>query len=110
MSWIAYNPKLIFSIDRYIYVADSGNNRIVKWTTNYSAGGVCVVGCTGVAGTGPNQLNGVRDLKFDAQGNLYASDQSNHRIQKYIIQLPTSACPTSEINQCDLDFFILISF
>lgn len=86
-------------------MADTGNNRIVKWTTNYSTGGVCVVGCTGVAGTGPNQLNGVRDLKFDAQGNLYVTDQSNHRIQKYMIQIPPSPCSTSEIDQFDLDFF-----
>ena len=80
----------------YIYVADAGNNRIVKWTTNYTAGGVCIVGCSGVAGTGANQLNGVRDLKFDSHGNLYVTDQSNHRIQKFIIQMPPSACPTSK--------------
>ncbi len=74
-------------------MADTSNNRIVKWTTNYTVGGVCIVGCSYVAGRSATQLNGPRDLKFDSQGNLYVSDQSNHRIQKYMIQL---ACPTSE--------------
>jgi hypothetical protein len=77
-------------------VTDSLNNRIVKWTTNYTAGGICIVGCSRIAGTNATQLNGPRDLKFDSQGNLYVSDQSNHRIQKYMIQLPTSPCPASE--------------
>ncbi|CAF1501334.1 unnamed protein product [Rotaria magnacalcarata] len=55
----------------YIYVADYGNSRIVKWTTNYSTGGICVVACTGTVGAAANQLNGPRDLKFDAEGNLW---------------------------------------
>ncbi len=76
-----------------MYVADSNNNRVVKWTTNYTAGGICVVGCTNLAGTAANQFNNSRDLKFDSYGNLYVTDQSNHRIQKFMIQLPTSPCP-----------------
>jgi DNA-binding beta-propeller fold protein YncE len=65
----------------------------MKWTTNYSAGGVCIIGCTGTSGTALNQLNGPRDLKFDRYGNIYVSDQGNSRILKYTIQLPTSTCP-----------------
>ena len=77
-------------------MADGGNSRIMKWTTNYTDGGVCVVGCTGVAGSGATQLRTPRDLKFDASGNLYVSDQGNHRIQKFMIQYPTSGCSISE--------------
>ena len=79
-----------------MYVADSANDRIVKWTTNYLTGGVCVVGCTGTRGTGDDQINGPRDLKFDRYGNLYVIDQGNNRIQKYMIILPTSTCSTSK--------------
>jgi len=75
-------------------VADPGNNRIVKWTTNYTRGGICVVGCTGNAGVGNNQFDTPRDLKFDSQGNLYVTDLSNNRIQKFMIQLPPSDCPS----------------
>lgn len=64
----------------------------MRWTTNYSAGGTCIIGCNGT-GTAPNQLRGPRDLKFDRYGNIYVTDQVNHRIQKFSIQLPTSPCP-----------------
>lgn len=80
---------------RYIYIADNNNNRIVQWTTNYAAGGTCIVGCTYVAGTGATQLNSPRDLKFDANGNLYVSDQGNNRVQKYTVQYPTNCTVNS---------------
>ncbi len=76
-------------------MADPGNQRIVKWTTNYAVGGVCVIGCTSTTGIAANQLNGPRDLKFDRYGNIYVSDQGNNRIQKFMIQLPTSPCSSS---------------
>jgi DNA-binding beta-propeller fold protein YncE len=77
-------------------VVDQGNNRIVKWTTNYSAGGVCIIGCTGTAGNALNQLNGPRDLKFDRDGNLYVLDQGNNRILKFPIETPiTTVCPAA---------------
>lgn len=63
-----------------------GNHRIVRWTQDFAAGGTCIVGCTGTSGTGATQLNNPRDLKFDASGNLYVSDQGNNRIQKFLIQ------------------------
>ncbi|CAF4998166.1 unnamed protein product, partial [Rotaria sp. Silwood1] len=73
-----------------------------KWTTNYAAGGVCIMGCTGTTGTAANQMRGPRDLKFDRHGNIYVTDQSNQRIQKYMIQLPTSPCPSTKISvNCD---------
>ncbi|CAF3594515.1 unnamed protein product [Rotaria sp. Silwood1] len=91
------NPySIIVDNNGYIYVADGGNSRIMKWTTNYTAGGICVVGCTGVSGVAVNQLHTPRDLKFDASGNLYISDQANHRIQKFMIQLPTTNCTMSK--------------
>jgi DNA-binding beta-propeller fold protein YncE len=78
-------------------VADSGNGRIMKWTTNYATGGICVVGCTGTRGVATNQLRSPRDLKFDRDGNLYVSDQGNHRIQKFMINpWPSSGCPSSK--------------
>ncbi|CAF4212685.1 unnamed protein product, partial [Adineta steineri] len=96
------NPNaVIVDNNGYIYVADGNNDRIVKWTTNYTAGGICVVGCTGSTGVANNQFNGVRDLKFDMQGNLYVTDQQNYRIQKFMIQLPTSGCPTTSSEKID---------
>ncbi len=74
-------------------MADGGNNRIMQWTTNYAAGGICILGCWGIAGTAANQLSGPRDLKFDKYGNLYVSDQGNQRVQKFMIQ---TSCNTGE--------------
>lgn len=71
---------------RYIYVADNGNGRIMRWTTNYTAGGTCVVGCTGSRGNNATQLQSTRDVKFDQYGNIYVSDQGNQRIQKFMIR------------------------
>ncbi|CAF3592560.1 unnamed protein product [Rotaria sp. Silwood1] len=88
--------SIIVDNNGYIYVADGSNNRVVKWTTNYAAGGVCIMGCTGTTGTAANQMRGPRDLKFDRHGNIFVTDQSNQRIQKYTIQLPTSPCPSSK--------------
>jgi len=69
-------------------VADGGNARIMKWTTNYTAGGTCIIGCTGAPGNALNQLRTPRDIKFDRHGNLYVTDQGNHRIQKFLINNP----------------------
>jgi hypothetical protein len=68
----------------------------MKWTTNYAAGGVCVIGCNGTSGAAATQLNGPRDLKFDRYGNIYVTDQGNNRIQKFAIQVPTSGCNSSK--------------
>ena len=71
------------------------NGRIMRWKQNYTAGGTCIVGCSGNPGTNDNQLNEPRDLKFDRYGNLYVSDQGNHRVQKFMINIPAN-CSTSE--------------
>jgi DNA-binding beta-propeller fold protein YncE len=68
----------------------------MKWTSNYTAGGVCIAGCSGTTGLGANQLNSPRDLRFDSEGNLYVSDQGNNRIQKFEIQLSSSNCSVSK--------------
>ncbi|CAF4615340.1 unnamed protein product [Rotaria socialis] len=90
-----YPDAVIVDNNGYIYIADSVNNRIMKWTTNYTIGGVCVVGCTTIAGSSPTHLNSPRDIRFDPSGNIYVSDQGNNRIQKFMIELPASSCPIS---------------
>lgn len=89
---------------------DNNNNRIVQWTTNYTEGGTCIVGCTRVAGTGATQLNNPRDLKFDADGNLYVSDQGNNRVQKYMIQYPPNCTVNATISKYNIlnNFFYIV--
>jgi sugar lactone lactonase YvrE len=64
-----------------IWIADTGNNRIVKWVS--PATGVLVCGS---AGSNANQFNGPQGLFVDttASNTLYVADTSNHRIQMWL--------------------------
>lgn len=96
-----------FFSNRYIYVADNGNARIMRWTTNYAAGGTCIIACTGIRGNGLNQLRSTRDIKFDRHGNIYVSDQGNHRILKFGYEPPPSGCSSSKSISLSNDLFSL---
>lgn len=59
------------------YVADSGNNRIQKFTsTAFSA-------VIGSAGSGDGQFNNPSAITVDSSRNLYVADTGNNRIQKF---------------------------
>jgi DNA-binding beta-propeller fold protein YncE len=66
-----------------VYVADTGNNRIRKLTSD---GLVTTLagGPSGAAdGTGLGaSFNAPIGLALDASGNLYVADSNNHRIRK----------------------------
>lgn len=61
-----------------VYVADTYNHRIQKFT----ADGVFLTKW-GTYGTGDGQFNGPRSPAVDADGNVFVSDEGNHRIQKF---------------------------
>jgi hypothetical protein len=61
-----------------IYVADSYNDRIQKFTSL----GVFVMSW-GSPGSGPGQFNSPRDVEVDASGNIYVADLLNNRIEKF---------------------------
>lgn len=74
-------------VDEYgnIYVADSVNNRIKRYTssgsldTSWGNGGI--IG--GTQGSGDDEFYDPRYVALDAQGNLYVLDQRNFRIKRY---------------------------
>ena len=68
-----------------VYVADSENHRIVRWSKGSKEGRV-VLGGNG-EGQQPNQFNDPIGLSFDREGNLYVADYENHRIQRFDIDL-----------------------
>ena len=63
-----------------VYVADGvgNNNRVAKFDKDGR-----FIRHWGSTGSGPGQFNGVKALAIDAQGNVYAADLGNKRIQVF---------------------------
>ncbi|CAF4219701.1 unnamed protein product [Adineta steineri] len=80
------NPEGVF-VDHLglIYVADRGNNRIMRWCEGKEEGEI-ILGGNG-QGAESNQLSEPSGLSFDIEGNLYVVDSNNHRVQKYLIDI-----------------------
>src|SRR2546426_182056 len=60
----------------YVYVADRGNNRIVRMNDMSGAGWIVL----GTSGSGAKQFNFPRGLFVDTAGRLYVADTENHRV------------------------------
>ena len=72
---------IILDADDYLFIVDSGNNRIIG---SAPGGFRCLVGCSGTSGSASDQLNNPWSLSFDSYGNIFVTDQNNHRIQKFL--------------------------
>jgi sugar lactone lactonase YvrE len=69
----------------FIYVADTNNHRIQRFTTNGNGTGVTVAGGHG-SGAASNQLNSPTGVYVSQKdGSIYISDQNNNRIQKWTV-------------------------
>lgn len=66
-----------------MYVADRGNHRIQFFSAG-EMNGITIAGITGINGSNATTLNRPWSLKLDSQLNLYVTDSSNHRIQKFL--------------------------
>ena len=68
-----------------IYVADTANNRIKKYTpdgsldTSWSGNGIL----GGVRGSGADEFDGPVAIVVDASGRLYVADSGNDRVKRY---------------------------
>ncbi|CAF1031562.1 unnamed protein product [Adineta steineri] len=65
---------------KYLFILDGGNNRVVGSGPD---GFRCLVGCRG-GGMESHQLSIPFSFSFDRLGNIFVSDQFNHRIQKFL--------------------------
>ncbi|CAF2118093.1 unnamed protein product, partial [Rotaria magnacalcarata] len=68
-----------------LYVADYGNDRVMRWTQVDKKQGTVIVGGNG-AGAGAKHLGVPVGLPLDRHGNLYVADQDNDRIQRFSIE------------------------
>ena len=77
------NPAALWlDVNGNIYVADSYNHRVQKWTQGATSG-ITVAGGNGL-GSDSNQLNYPTGVFVDTVGNVYVADQRNNRIQKWL--------------------------
>ncbi|MPZ05882.1 MAG: hypothetical protein GEU26_05590 [Nitrososphaeraceae archaeon] len=78
---IKKNLRLLDSFNfqfSYVFVVDSNNDRIQKFTSNGT-----FVDEWGTAGAGPGQFNNPGRIAVDPSGNLFVADFGNNRIQKF---------------------------
>ena len=95
------NPRAsAVASDGTLYVADSGNNRIQKFSANGT-----YISQFGTAGSGDGQFQIPYDITIDTSGNLYVADTGNDRIQKfsangqYLSQFGTQGTGDGQFNQ-----------
>ncbi|CAF1421974.1 unnamed protein product, partial [Adineta steineri] len=68
--------------DGFLYVSDSGNNEVRRWTMGEYNEGVIVAGGNG-KGSQVNQLDYPSFIFVDDDQSVYVSDQNNHRVMKW---------------------------
>ncbi|CAF5174847.1 unnamed protein product, partial [Rotaria sp. Silwood1] len=83
LTQLSYPRGVIVNQSGIVYVADSGNNRIMCWPQGATRGSI-IIGGNGY-GNQSNKLSGPIGLSFDREGNLYVSENGNHRVQKFNI-------------------------
>ncbi|CAF2126827.1 unnamed protein product, partial [Rotaria magnacalcarata] len=67
------NPVDIFVDNNYtLYIADRGNNRIVRYHTNDTIGTMVAGNCT--PGSSPSQLNSPKGVAVDQYGTIIVGD------------------------------------
>ncbi len=71
-------PGIITDREGNVYVADSGNHRIQKFTSDGD-----FVAKWGKAGRGEGEFNSPEGMVIDSEGFIYVADSKNHRIQKF---------------------------
>ena len=80
---LCYPYGLSIDWSNALYIADRCNNRVQKYTRGALYGETVAGQASGVNGTGPSFFRGVTDVDVDSNGNIYAVDTENQRIQMW---------------------------
>ncbi|CAF0784744.1 unnamed protein product [Adineta steineri] len=99
---------IILDADKYLFIVDRNNHRIVASGLN---GFRCLVGCYG-SGSQSKQLNFPFSFSFDHSGNIFVTNEWNNRIQKFFLMKDSFAvsfnqpkfCPTATWNSNGITF------
>lgn len=83
-----FNFPVAVKLDSFssLFIVDNNNHRIQLYCRypSISSNGRTIAGITGVSGASPTSLTYPAGLALDSSLNLYVSDTSNHRIQKFM--------------------------
>ena len=78
-----------------LFVADSGNNRVLEYALNASTGSYASTGTTvagsGGKGSGAAQLVNPTAVALDAKGDLFVADSGNDRVLEYALNATTGS-------------------
>jgi tripartite motif-containing protein 71 len=66
------------SVNKWLYLVDTGNDRVIKLGT-----GGHYLGSWGSPGTGPGQFQQPAGIAVDSRGDVYVADTGNNRIQQF---------------------------
>jgi len=99
---------LDFDSSGNLWVADSDNNRIIRFSTlTTGASADLVLGQSSntaiSSGTSNVKLKGPNALEFDSSGNLWVADESNSRILKFSTPFTNNDAATVVIGQANFD-------
>lgn len=85
-----FNFPTAITFDQFgnMFVMDSGNNRIQRWSPSSTYGVTVASGA----------MSNPRGMSFDTSGNLLVADLSNHRIVSFPVSCRKSGIATSSIN------------
>jgi uncharacterized protein (TIGR03663 family) len=73
-----FGPRAVLIARDWLYVADTGNKRIVRFDRQWKR-----VSDWGTSGNGPGQFVEPVGLAADSAGNIYVADTGNHRLQVF---------------------------
>ena len=91
------NPQGVYEdTDGTVYIADTGNNRVLVYTAPFGGGDFVadqVIGQPNLASTSvqppyPDALSQPTSVAFDALGNLFVADRENSRGLRYALNAP----------------------
>ncbi|CAF0842565.1 unnamed protein product [Adineta steineri] len=86
---------IMFDADAYIFIVEYGGSRIIG---SSFIGFRCIAGCSG-PGSSPSQLNNPYSFSFDSYGNIFVADQTNCRIQKFLVS--SNSCVETLMNDIE---------
>jgi sugar lactone lactonase YvrE len=81
-----YNPRGLYfeSSTNSLLIANNNAHNIVRWVLGASTWTLVTGSSIGLNGTTPTLLNYPTDVTLDSMGNMYVSDEGNHRIQFFL--------------------------